>query len=159
MALWEKRGKDAPVADTRGGPIIVPTIGRPFSARALEIACRLAQGNSELLFVYFTEVPRALSLEAQRAEEELEAQIALEDAQSVSRQAKIQATIQTRRTRDAVEAIVKMVTEESASLIVLGAHPGADDGLPAEITRDLFFRVPCEVVVDYVPTRPHVASA
>jgi len=58
------------------------------------------------------------------------------------------------RARDAGEEIITQASALSASLIVLGYQPGddPDDNRMKQITRIVFDRAPCEVILNKQPS-------
>ena len=132
--------------------ILVPVVDAPFSPRGLEIACRLAQeSGASVLAAYFIEVPRALSLDMAMPDTEAAADHAITEAQATARPFKSAFTAAIHRARDPREGIMKLLSHYGADLLVLGGEASHVRGLSAELLRELFFRAPCEVIVDYMP--------
>ena len=131
--------------------IMAPTLGRPFSRRCVDIACRLAKSSgSNLYLVYVLEVPRVLGLDSAMPEEESLASEALEAAVKIAAPFKLTPVARTHRVRNAKDGILAFINEQEIDLLVLGARPDEAHGMPRELTRELFMASPCEVVVDYI---------
>ena len=131
--------------------ILAPAVGRPFSTRCVEIACRLAKSSGATLYlVYILEVPRTFGLDSSLPEQEAEAKHALEAAAATAARFKITLITRTHRVRSAREGIIAFIGEQEIDLLVLGARPDEADGLPRELSRELFLTATCEVVVDYI---------
>lgn len=131
--------------------MLVPAVDRPYSARCLEVAYRLAQDTGgQVQLAYVLEVPRSLPLDAALPESEMTAGEALQIAQQVAIPFKVHPQPFVHRTRSAVEGILRLIAEERIDLLILGGRPDGNRGLPSDISRELFRRAPCEVVVDYI---------
>lgn len=131
--------------------VLVPAVGRPYSMRGLEVACRLARtSNATVNLVYIIEVPRSLVINASLPDAESLAAIALRDAEEAARQYKVRVLGSVHRTRNAKEGLLKMIYDEGYDLLVLGARPDEIRGLPKELTSALYEAAPCEVVLDYI---------
>ena len=63
---------------------------------------------------------------------------------------KVQVESVVHRTRSAQDRILSLIPEEGIDLLVLGARPDRQRGLPGDMARDLFLAAPCEVLVDYI---------
>jgi hypothetical protein len=146
--------RDAPVAPPEQKEwqrILVPAVNRPYSVRCLEVAYRLAQNtNADVRLAYVLEVPRALPLDAALPESEIAAVEALRIAQEVAIPYKVTVTPFVHRTRSAVDGILRLVSQEKIELLILGGRPDGNRGLPSDLSRDLFRRAACEVIVDYI---------
>ena len=132
--------------------LLVPALDMPYSMRSLEVAFKLAQGaDASIKLAYVVEVPRALPINAAMPDSEAAAAQALADAQEAAR-AYRGVTVEpfVHRTRNAREGILKLIAQENVDLMVLGARPDGLRGLPKDLTRELFARAPCEVVLDYI---------
>lgn len=131
--------------------MLVPAVDRPFSGRCLEVAYRLAQDTGATVqLAYVLEVPRSLSLEAMLPESEVLASDALGMAQRVATPFKVTVEPFVHRTRNAIEGILRLISQEKIDLLILGGRPDGNRGLPNDLARELFQRAPCEVVVDYI---------
>ena len=134
--------------------ILVPTVGLPYSERAVELACRLGQEQKAVvLLVHILEVPRTLPLGVPLPEDEAEAAKALERAESIVTLHGLQPQKIIHRARIAGEEIARIAGEQDADMIVLGAR--AKVGLRDEMlgrTSELVLRhAPCEVIIDKLP--------
>jgi nucleotide-binding universal stress UspA family protein len=131
--------------------ILVPAIGRPYSMRGLEVACRLARGTTaQIYLVYFIEVPRSLVLDATLPDDEGLAGEVIEAAQAAVKPYRVIAVPLVQRVRNARDGVLQFIKDEEIDLLVLGARPDANRGLPGDVTRELFLRSKCEVVLDYI---------
>lgn len=132
--------------------ILVPALGRPFSARCVEIACRLAKSSGATLYlVYVLEIPRTYGLDAELPEEEKTANDVLEAAVAVAAPFKVPSVVaRIHRVRVARDGILSFIGEQNIDLLALGARPDESSGLPRELARELFLSAHCEVVVDYI---------
>ncbi len=131
--------------------MLVPAVYQPFSHRCLEVAFRLAQGNgTRVQLAYFIEVPRILPLGAAMPDAEEVAAGALNVAERAAIPYKVSVESVVHRTRSAQDRILSLIPEEGIDLLVLGARPDRQRGLPGDMARDLFLAAPCEVLVDYI---------
>lgn len=131
--------------------LLVPALDMPFSMRSLEVAFRLAQGaEASIKLAFVVEVPRALPISAPLPDSESVAATALEDANKAAQQFRVTVEPFVHRTRNAREGILKLIAQENIDLLILGARPDGLRGLPKDLTRELFARAPCEVVLDYI---------
>ena len=131
--------------------VLVPALDMPYSMRSLEVAYRLAQGTSGTVnLAFILEVPRALPLDAALPEAEIVASSALDDARQAAVPFKVTVEPFVHRTRNAADGILKLITQENIDLLVLGGRPDGLRGLPKDLTRELFRRATCEVVLDYI---------
>ena len=143
--------------------ILVPLLRPDHTEAASAIACRLAKAasradgsqKSRLHLTYILEVPRHLPLTAPLPEEEALASQALAAATSAARCEGVTAEPQVTRTRDAGEEIVTQAKAMEASLIVLAYLPSDDpaDTLMQRVSRTVFDRSPCEVILNKQPAR------
>lgn len=131
--------------------LLVPALEMPYSMRSLEVAFKLAQGaDAAVKLAFVVEVPRALPITAALPDSEAVAAQALADAQEAARHFRVKVEPFVHRTRNAREGILKLIAQENIDLMVLGARPDGLRGLPKDLTRELFARAPCEVVLDYI---------
>lgn len=131
--------------------LLVPAVDMPYSMRSLEVAYRLAQGTGGTVKLAFViEVPRSLPLEASMPDSETVAANALEAAQEAARPYQITVEPFIHRTRSATDGIIKLITQENVDLLVLGGRPDGIRGLSSDLTKELFRRATCEVVLDYI---------
>jgi nucleotide-binding universal stress UspA family protein/anti-anti-sigma regulatory factor len=143
--------------------ILVPLLRPDHTEAASTLACRLAKAaskadgtqKSRLHLAYILEVPRHLPLTAPLPEEEALASQALAAATAAARSEGVAAEPQVTRTRDAGEEIVTQATALEASLIVLAYLPSddPDDTLMQRVSRTVFDRSPCEVILNKQPVR------
>jgi nucleotide-binding universal stress UspA family protein len=134
--------------------ILVPTVGLPYSERAVELACRLGhEQKAEVVLVHVVEVPRTMPLGVPLPEAEAEATKVLERAESIVTLHGLKPKKMVQRARIAGEEIARIAAEQDVDMIVLGAR--AKIGLRDEIlgrTSDLVLRhASCEVIVDKLP--------
>ncbi len=157
MPFWNRAISPAkadapePSAPRRWQRVLVPTLERPYSARALDVAFRLArQTNAAVHLAYVVEVPRAHALQAPLPEIDDAAAEALRDAQALAKSYPITIQPFVHRTRKAHDGILALIEQENIDLLVLGARPDERHGLPRDLARELFESARCEVVVDYM---------
>lgn len=138
-------------APGRWSCILIPAVEQAYSNRALEMAFRLAEGTeTQIQLAYIIEVPRILPLDAALPDAESVAANALNLAERAAVPYKVQVESVIHRTRKAKERILSLITEEKVDLLILGGRPDRLRGLSSELTRELFFAAPCEVIVDYI---------
>ena len=131
--------------------ILAPAVGRPFTTRGVEIACRLAKSSGATLYlVFILEVPRTFGLDSSLSDEESQAKQVLEAAAAAAARFKITLITRVHRVRSARDGILAFINEQEIDLLVLGARPDEADGLPRELSRELFLTAPCEIVMDYI---------
>jgi nucleotide-binding universal stress UspA family protein len=131
--------------------VLVPAIGRPYSGRGIEVACRLARSSgASVHLAYVMEIPRSLVIEASIPDVEALAASVLHDGEEAARQYKVPVVSTIYRTRNASDGVLKLIKEAECDLLVLGARPDEMRGLPADLTKLLFETAPCEVVLDYI---------
>jgi nucleotide-binding universal stress UspA family protein len=130
---------------------LVPAIDMPYSMRSLRVAFRLAQDTGAVVKLAFVvEVPRALQLDASLPDLEAVAESALGEAEEEARGYSVRVEPFIHRTRSAADGILKLIHQEGIDLLILGSRPDGVRGLPSELTRELFQRAACEVVLDYI---------
>ncbi len=133
--------------------ILVPTVGRIFAGREVELACRLGEDQkAEILLAYVLEMPRTLPLGAPMPQEEAKAMEALELAKTIVDLHGLPSRMEVLRARVAGERIAQAAKDEGVDLIIVGLKPGMD--LPYESfarTVDVLMqKAPCELLVDRV---------
>ncbi len=102
--------------------IVVPVVRSAESEEALVAAARLAsERGSRIAIVTVIEVPLNLPLDAELPEEEAEADVLLDDAQTLVERYGVPAVTRLLRARSAGPAIVEEAARRNAELIVLGA--------------------------------------
>ncbi len=144
------RAADAP-PDGQWRCLLIPAVDQPYSERCLEVAYRLAQGTSARVHLaYVIEVPRVLPLDAALPDAEAVAAGALNVAERMAASYKVPVESVIHRTRNARERILTLIPEEKVDLLVLGARPDRQRGLPGDLARELFLAAPCEVIADYI---------
>lgn len=131
--------------------ILVPILEEYYSERAVELACRLGEGQrATILLGYVMEVPRTLSLGVPLPEVEETGRRALEHARTIVEMHGLQARTQMIRSREAGEGIARVARDSDVDLIVLGISPdtGFIEGPAARIAESLFRHAPSEVIID-----------
>jgi nucleotide-binding universal stress UspA family protein len=132
--------------------IILPAVAAPFSMRSVHAASRLSQqtNNHDLRLIYFIEVPRSVALQASMPVEDGMAEDALGDAVSAALTFGVTAHTEVIRVREATDGIAKYVAQQGVDLILLGARADGLRGLPLDLCRELYLKVSCEVILNYV---------
>lgn len=132
--------------------VAVPAIGAPFSERAIRAVCRLADGNLgvDIRLVYVMEVPRALAMAAPLPGEEALAEQFLSQARELAMMRDVIVATDVTRGREAVDTLVRYLKQNEFDLVVLGSRADEVRGLPLSITREIFRRAPCAVLLDHV---------
>lgn len=144
-------GREITRAERQWKRVLAPAVDMPYSMRSLEVAYRLAQGTGGSVSLAFVlEVPRSLPLDASLPEAEVVAAGALNDAREAARPFRITVEPFVHRTRNAADGILKLIAQENIDLLVLGGRPDGLRGLSSDLTRELFRRATCEVVLDYI---------
>jgi nucleotide-binding universal stress UspA family protein len=131
--------------------ILVPTSGTYYSARGIELACRLGEEQkAEIYLINVLEVPRTLPLGAPMPEAETRAQEIIKEGEAIVNLRGLQVKAEVRRGRVAGEEIIRAAKDWEADLIVMGIR--LEIRMAQEIlgrTSDLVLRrAPCEVIVD-----------
>jgi len=134
--------------------ILVPTSGRPYSERGIELACRLgAEHQAEIVLTYVIEIPRTLPLDAPMPEAEEKANQALNRGKEIVELHHLPPVLLIERAREAGEGIVRAAKDNQADVIVLGMRTdirGAQS-LWGRTTDILLRKAPCEVILDKLP--------
>ena len=135
--------------------IIVPILDLFYTARAVELACRMGrQQGATVVLAYVVEVPRLLTLEAPLPSEvEERAQQALTHAQAIVERHGLKAFTTTVRAREGGEGVRHAVEAYQGDMVVMGVQV-TDHRVPSVFTRTvetLLRQPPCEVIVDSVP--------
>lgn len=131
--------------------IFVPILEAYYSARAVELACRLGQEQkAKILLGYIVEVPRTLSLGVSLPKVEERGRHALEQAREIVEAHHLSAATEIVRAREAGEGINRTAQDHDVDLIVLGISPGAGfvEGSSERVAESLFRHAPCEVIID-----------
>jgi len=134
--------------------ILVPIVDAITSARAVELACRLRNGQkADLVLVYVVEVPDTLSLDAVMPDSDNIGREALEMGRVIARRYGYNTRTYIVHHRHTAHGILQVANEENVDAIVLcdGVEKSpvsrAWDKMEAEILR----RAHCEVFLDKVP--------
>lgn len=148
-------------ADAATGGILVPLLRADSPEAATALACRLAKAvtpKARLHLLYVLDVPRNLPLNAPLPDEEAAAARVLDAAEAVARREGVGAARHVARTREAGEEIVHQATELGVARIVLAYAPSADpsDDLMTRISRFVFDRAPCEVILNKIADKNSV---
>lgn len=135
--------------------ILVPTSGTDYSARGIELACRLGEEQkAEIYLVTVIEVPRTLPMEAPLPVAEAKAQEVLKQGESIVTLRGLSARAEVRRGRVAGEEIIRAAKDWDADMIVMGIR--SQIRMAQEIlgrTSDLVLRrAHCEVILDKFAT-------
>jgi nucleotide-binding universal stress UspA family protein len=133
------------------GVILVPIIGRPYSLKAVELACRLGEiQKAEILVATFLEMPLSLPLGAPSPQAEGDAQSLLDQAEAVVKHHDLPCRTKAQRAREAAEGILALAREENADLIVMGVTPKAVGARSAlgRTAETLLRRAGCEVILE-----------
>jgi nucleotide-binding universal stress UspA family protein len=97
------------------------------------------------------DVPRALAIAAPLPGEEGDAEDILSAGQDIAAREGMRAGAEVIRGRETVDTLVKYVNQHNIDLVVLGFRPDELRGLTQGLCRELYQRVPCAVLVDYIP--------
>jgi len=133
--------------------ILVPILEAYYSERAVELACRLGEGQKAMILVgYVVEVPRTLSLGVGLPESEKAGKEALEQAVTIVKMHSLESRTEVVRAREAVEGIVRVARDNRVDLIVLGVSPDLRlvEGSISRVAESLLRHAPCEVIIDRV---------
>ncbi len=134
--------------------ILVPIMDRFYSERAVELACRLAQGQpTKVVLVNIIEVPRTMPLAIPLPVLERSGEKAIADGLTIVKRHGLIGESTTVRTREVGEGIVRAAVDYDADLVVVGVRGdrGMIESMFAKATSLLLRRAPCEVLVDFVP--------
>lgn len=134
--------------------IMVPIMDRFYSERAVELACRLAQGQpAKIVLVSVIEVPRTMPLAIPLPALEQEGAKEIADGLTIVKRHGLIGESTTLRTREAGEGIARASVDFDADLVVLGvrADRGMIESIFTRVTTLLLRRAPCEVLLDFVP--------
>ena len=134
--------------------LLVPLVGGPDSARAVEIACSLAAEHGELTVAYVIEVPTLLPLDARMDEDEAAARTTFRQAEAVADSFGIRLRGRKVRAREAGPAIVTLAEELGAEVVVIAAprkrHAYGRSRLGSTV-RHVLAKAPCPVLVASPP--------
>jgi nucleotide-binding universal stress UspA family protein len=133
--------------------ILIPIIEAISSERAVELACRLANGKkSEIILVHVMEVPYTMPLNAPMPAQEKRAREALDLGVLIGQRHGCHVQTQLIRHRNAADGILEMARAENVDAILLGV--GTKTRVPGEWGKTavaILNRAVCEVIVDKVP--------
>ena len=137
--------------------IVVPVLGSAESEHALDLACRLAaERRSRVMLVaplfVEAELPLDAHLHGEEAtlSQELRRTCALADTYGISVRSRI---IRTRHGQLG-RAVARVADDQSATLIVLGAHVDSRNGFRRPFSRDIWSvlkEAPCRVMIATAP--------
>ena len=132
--------------------VAVPAIGAPYSERAIRTACRLAgaHGEVDIRLIYVMEVPRALAMATPLPGEEALAEQFLSQGREQAMQRGVPVGTDVIRGRESVETLLKYLKQNEYDLVILGSRADEVRGLPLSITREIFRRAPCAVLLDHM---------
>ncbi len=134
--------------------IMVPIMDRFYSERAVELACRLAEGHpAKIVLVNVVEVPRTMPLAIPLPVLERRGEKAIADGLTIVKRHGLIGESTTVRSREAGEGIARAATDFDADVVVLGvrADRGMIDTIFSRTTTLLLRRAPCEILIDFVP--------
>ena len=136
--------------------IVVPVDVDVDTGRAVELACRLGQPQrAEIILAHVIAVPHVLPLDHPLPEAMLRAERALALGQAIVAEHDLHASKRILRDRSVAGAIVRLVREEEADLIVMeiSGDPGMPDSTLGRTAQEILRRAPCEVLLDRGPRR------
>ena len=134
--------------------ILVPTSGKPYSEKGIELACRLGvEQEAEIVLTYVLEIPRTLPLNAPIPEAEKEANEALNRGKEIVELHNLIPILRLERAREAGEGVVKVAKDNQVDVIVLGIRPTwrGSQNIWGRTTDILLRKAPCEVIIDKLP--------
>lgn len=142
--------------------IMVPVMDRFYSERAVELACRLAQGHpAKILLANVIEVPRTMPLEIALPDLERQGESAIADGLAIIKRHGLIGERTTIRTREAGEGIVHAAIDFDADILVIGVRSDQRmiDSIFSRTTALVMRRAPCEILIDYIPEGAPVTGA
>lgn len=141
--------------------VAVPAFGAPYSERAVQAACRMVDGieTAEVRLVYILEVPRALAIATALPGEEAFAEQFLSQGREHAAGFDAFVTTDVIRGREAVDTFIRYVKQNEIDLVVLGSRVDEVRGLPLAITREIFNRAPCAVLLDHIAAEQETTPA
>jgi nucleotide-binding universal stress UspA family protein len=142
--------------------ILVPVGDNADSEKAMDVACRLADGRrASITCVSVVEVPPLLPLDAHMLDEETRAHQLLERARAIADSYGVACSPRMVRGREAARAILDQATASEVELIVIGAprRARASKGAAALGTtvEHVLKRATCRIMV--IETTPEAATA
>jgi nucleotide-binding universal stress UspA family protein len=156
MASVTATARHATRADAGYRRLVVPLSGAAESERAVEIACALAAEHGALVTAgVVIEVSPLLPLDARMDEDELEARAALLRAEAIADAFGVRFQGRTIRAREAGRAIVDLVEDTHAELVVIATSRkrrayGRRFALGSTV-RHVLAKSPCRVLVAAPP--------
>jgi nucleotide-binding universal stress UspA family protein len=142
--------------------ILVPVGDNAESEKAMDLACRLADGrHASITCVSVVEVPPLLPLNAHMLEEEMRAHQLLDRARAVADSYGVACSPRMVRGREAARAILDQAAATEAEIIVIGAPRKARAGKGAAAlgttVEHVLKRATCRIMV--MDATPQAASA
>jgi nucleotide-binding universal stress UspA family protein len=101
--------------------LLVPAADNPESERAMDVACRLADGHSVISVLHVVEIPPVLPLAAHMKDEQHAAHQLLERLAAIADTYGVKVAPRMLQDRSAGEAIVGFAARRGVDLIVIGA--------------------------------------
>jgi nucleotide-binding universal stress UspA family protein len=134
--------------------ILVPIVDAITSERAVELACRLRNGQkADLVLVHVIEVPDTLPLDAAMPDRDNMGHEALEMGRVIARRYGCNARTYIVHHRNTAQGILQVADEENVDAIVLGDgvknSPGSGEW--SKMSTEIVRRANCEVFLDKVP--------
>ena len=132
--------------------ILVPIGNNPGSEKAMDVACRMAEGRSGVIrAIAVVEVPPLLPLDAHMFDEEARARQLLERASAITATYGVGVSTRRVRARDPAAAILEEAELGRSEIIVLGAPSKRPTGRSVSIfgttVEHVLKRAPCRVMV------------
>jgi nucleotide-binding universal stress UspA family protein len=142
--------------------ILVPVGDNAESEKAMDLACRLAEGrHASITCVSVVEVPQLLPLDAYMVDEETRVHQLLERARAVADSYGVAFSPRMVRGREAARAILDQATATEAELIVIGAprkeRAGKGAAALGTTVEHVLKRATCRIMV--IEATPQAASA
>jgi len=129
--------------------ILVPTLGREYTERAVELACRLGEEQkAEIVLVYVIEVYRTMPLDMPLPKAEEKARESLERAKEIVNLRGLKEEVRIERARESAEGIIRAAKDFDADLIVLGFHQDFQSITLSHTLESILKGAPCEVIID-----------
>jgi nucleotide-binding universal stress UspA family protein len=131
--------------------ILVPTLGRDYTERAVELACRLGlEQKALIILVYVLEIFRTMPLDAPLQKAEEKAMDSLERARSIVNMHGLQVEVKIERARESAEGIIRAARDFDVDLIVIGVHQDFPSIVLSHTVESILKNAPCEVIIDKV---------
>jgi nucleotide-binding universal stress UspA family protein len=143
--------------------ILVPLGDNAESEKAMDMACRLADGrHASITCVAVVEVPPLLPLDAHMLDEEMRAHQLLDRARAVADSYGVAFSPRTLRSREAARAILDQAAASGAEIIVIGAprkaRPGKGAAALGTTVEHVLRRATCRIMVMDAAPRPAAAA-